>query len=177
MRKNHTFLLCTFLTLLVFFFVLFCDATYIFVTFLQTQFYGVLFNADSIARLVFSISMYWLLLFALLPLATSFIFILVSHINKISIIGAFIFILLSFFSLIGIAVLLWGALLVNIIYYYVSLIIHNFDYIGAYVPSLIRIGVGLTIGLSVTLIPCIAAVTLITAFVFGGSRMPDKYYK
>ena len=177
MRKNHTFLLCTFLTLLVFFFVLFCDVTYIFVSFLQTQFYGVLFNANTIARLVFSISMYWLLLFALLPLATTFIFILVSHINKTSIIGAFIFILLSFFSLIGIAVLLWGVLLVNIVYYYVSLVIRSYPEFQWLIPSIIRITVGLTIGLSVNLIPCIAGVTLIAAFVFGGSRMPDKYYK
>ena len=172
MRKNHTFLLCTFLVLCIFFFVLVCDNIGMLASFFNTQRYGVRFDEYSIPRLAFSFVMFWILLFALLPLAMSFIFILVSHINKGSIIGAFLFILISFFSLLGAAGLMWGAMVINRVIYIIKYVQDS-----AVVPLLIYQVGGIIINGFVIGLPAIASLTLILSFVFGASRMPDRYYK
>ena len=172
MRKNHTFLLCTFLVLCILFFILVCDNIGMVASFFYTQRMGVLFDQYSIPRLAFSFIMFWVLLFALLPLATSFIFILISHINKGSIIGAFLFILLSFFSLLGAAGLMWGAMVINRVIYLIKILSSGFN-----VSLLIQQVSGIVFSGFVIGLPAIATLTLILSFVFGTSRMPDKYYK
>ena len=174
MRKNHTFLLATFLVLVVFFFLLCCDSTYILVTFFSSQTQGVSFTFDSIARLVYPLLMFWPLLFTGLSLLTAFIFLLLSHINKGAIVGVFLFILVSFALIVPTAGLIWGAIAINSIYSTIKLVL---DAGYVYAPYIIYRAVGMLVRLFALSLPCIAFITLVAAFVFGNSRMPDKYYK